>query len=135
MNSIPKPLTKKTLQPKCKIWVEVEHSVVFGGGRLALFQAIDECGSINQAAAKLGMSYRAAWGKITATEKHLGLQLVEKHAGGARSGSELTPEARILMEAYQRFKQESIQAVDRLFRKHFHGIYKYHYSENNEADA
>ncbi|HOP68925.1 MAG: LysR family transcriptional regulator [Dethiobacteria bacterium] len=89
---------------------------------MALFQAIDECGSINRAAAKLGMSYRAAWGKITATEKHLGMQLVEKHAGGARSGSELTPEARKIMEAYRLFKRESIQAVDELFRKHFKDI-------------
>ncbi len=93
--------------------------MVFGGGRLALFEAIAECGSIKQAAAKLGMSYRAAWGKITATEKHLGMQLVEKRAGGARSGSELTPTAIVIMEAYRRFKRESIEAVDALFCKHF----------------
>ncbi|HHX86730.1 MAG TPA: LysR family transcriptional regulator [Firmicutes bacterium] len=113
------------VQPKCKIWLEADNSVVFGGGWLAIFQAIDECGSINQAAAKLGMSYRAAWGKVTSTEKRLGIKLVNKHAGGARSGSELTPEARKIMNAYLRFKQESIQAVDQLFYKHFHDICKY----------
>jgi len=45
------------------------------------------CGSINQAAAKLGMSYRAAWGKVTATEKRLGIKLLNKHTGGYHSGS------------------------------------------------
>ncbi len=122
MNMPKKPILKKKIQPKCKIWIEADNSVVFGGGRLALFQAISECGSINQAAAKLGMSYRAAWGKINATEKHLGKKLVDRHVGGVRSGSELTPEAIRIMQAYQQFKQESIAAVDKLFYKHFNEI-------------
>ncbi len=122
MDPINKNLSEKKLQPKCKIWIEVDNNVVFGGGRLALLQAIEECGSINQAAAKLGMSYRAAWGKITATEKHLGLKLVDKHAGGLRSGSELTAEAKIIMESYKQFKRESIIAVDQLFYKYFEDI-------------
>ncbi len=120
-----KPISEKVVQPKCKIWLEADNSVVFGGGRLAIFQAIEECGSINQAAAKLGMSYRAAWGKVTSTEKRLGIKLVNKHVGGAHSGSELTPEAKKIMNAYISFKQESIQAVDQLFCKHFHGICKH----------
>ena len=119
MDSKDKPISEKVLKPKYKIWIEVDKSVVFGGGRLALFQAIDECGSINRAAAKLSMSYRAAWGKITATEKHLGIKLVDKYVGGARSGSELTPEARKIMDAYRQFKMESINAVDDLFVKYF----------------
>lgn len=117
-----KNVKKITLQPRCKIWIEYDKQVIFGGGRLALFQAIEECGSINKAAAKLGMSYRAAWGKITATEKTLGIELIEKHVGGARSGSELTDVAKKLVRAYVDFKEESIDAVDRLYDKHFKGI-------------
>ncbi len=111
-----------SLQPKCKIWIEYNKQVIFGGGRLALFQAIDECGSINKAAAKLGMSYRAAWGKINATETTLGIQLIEKHVGGAKSGSELTDIAKKLVKAYIDFKEESISAVDNLYEKHFKDI-------------
>ena len=59
----------KKIQPKIKLWLEVDGAVVFGGGRVALFQAIEETGSIKQAAEKLNMSYRAAWGKIKATEE------------------------------------------------------------------
>jgi molybdate transport system regulatory protein len=124
LNQKEKPISDKVLKPKCKIWIEVDKSVVFGGGRLALFQAIDECGSINRGAAKLGMSYRAAWGKINATEKHLGVKLMDKYIGGSRSGSELTPEARKIMDAYRNFKAESIEAVDNLFIKYFGNISK-----------
>ncbi len=120
-----RPMSGKTLHPRSKIWIEADgQNMVFGGGRLSLFQAIAEYGSINRAAAELGMSYRAAWGKITATEKHLGIKLVDKYMGGTRSGSELTPEAKKLMDAYQQFKRESINAVDQLFYKHFGSICK-----------
>ncbi len=122
---------KIILQPKCKIWLERNKQVVFGGGRLALFQAIEECGSINKAASKLGMSYRAAWGKITATEEHLGIKLVDKYIGGARSGSELTSEAKKLVAAYKDFKEESITAVDLLFYKHFNDFFNKNLKETN----
>ncbi len=112
----------KNKQPMCKIWIEHDHHVVFGSGRLELFQAFDELGSINKAAAKLGMSYRAAWGKITETEKTLGIKLIEKHAGGSNSGSELTDLARKMIRAYTDFKKESIDAVDQLYHKHFNDI-------------
>lgn len=112
----------KYKHPMCKIWIEHENHVVFGGGRLELFKAIDELGSINKAAAKLGMSYRAAWGKITETERTLGIELIEKHAGGSKSGSELTDIARKLVQAYIDFKKESNDAVDQLYQKHFNDI-------------
>lgn len=116
-------IENKKVRPKCKIWLEIDKEVIFGGGRMALFQAIDECGSINQAAIKLGMSYRAAWGKINATEKRLGIQLVEKYVGGARRGSELTPKAKELMSNYQQFKKESISTIDQLYQKYFDTIF------------
>lgn len=108
--------------PKCKIWIEFHDHVVFGAGRLELFQAIEECGSINKAAAKLGMSYRAAWGKINATEQFLGVKLIDKHVGGAQSGSELTDTAKKLVRAFIDFKEESIRTIDQLYEKYFKDI-------------
>lgn len=110
---------KAELVPKSKIWIEANDQVVFGGGRMKLFRAIEECGSIRQAATKLGMSYRAAWGKIKATEERLGMQLVEKHAGGHQSGAQLTEDARKLLGVYRQFKADSVKAVDKLFSYHF----------------
>lgn len=107
------------LKPKAKIWIELDGEVVFGGGRVALFEAIEKYGSIRQAAINLGMSYRAAWGKIKATEQRLGFELVEKHAGGSQSGAVLTPEARELLTLYRKFKDDSVKAVDNLFVTYF----------------
>ena len=107
------------LKPRCKLWIESEQKVVFGEGRMALLQAIDRYGSINQAAAKLQMSYRAAWGKLKATEKRLGFKIIHKHIGGRASGSELTPEAKKLMQSYLLFKEESIKAIEDIFAKYF----------------
>lgn len=107
------------ITPKAKIWIEVNGAVVFGSGRVDLFEAIAETGSIRQAASKLGMSYRAAWGKIKATEERLGFQLIEKHAGGHQSGAQLTPDAKNLLACYKRFKHEAAGAVEHLFKHHF----------------
>ena len=117
--SVKKDNGHSALQPKSKIWLDFAGEVVFGGGRVALFQAVEETGSIRQAATKLGMSYRAAWGKIKATEERLGMTLVEKHAGGHQSGTTLTREAQELLETYRRFEEESVAAVDQIFDRHF----------------
>jgi molybdate transport system regulatory protein len=41
------------MEIKYKIWLEKDGKVVFGHGREELFQAIDECRSLNAAAKKL----------------------------------------------------------------------------------
>lgn len=94
------------IKPKIKLWLEIDGEVVFGGGRMALFQYIEETGSIKQAAEKMNMSYRAAWGKIKATEERLGLKLVERQAGGHNSGASLTAKGKQLLMIYQKYKQD-----------------------------
>jgi molybdate transport system regulatory protein len=108
------------IQPKLKLWLEVDGAVVFGGGRVALFQAIEETGSIKQAAEKLNMSYRAAWGKINATEERLGLKLVQRQAGGRNSGAELTPKGRELLKIFKQYKKDVITVTDSVFFDFFH---------------
>lgn len=107
------------LNPRSKIWIESNGEVVFGGGRVALLLAIAETGSIRQAANKLNMSYRAAWGKIKATEERLGVVLLERHTGGSKSGAQLTPEAKKLADLFRQFKSASVEAVDKLFIEYF----------------
>ncbi|MFZ3101358.1 MAG: LysR family transcriptional regulator [Desulfitobacteriaceae bacterium] len=114
-----KKLINKVLTPKIKIWIEADGEVVFGSGRLLLLQAIEENGSIRQGASKLGMSYRAAWGKIKATEERLGIKLLVKHIGGNNGGAELTPEGKELLRLYDDFRKESYKAVDSLFAQYF----------------
>jgi molybdate transport system regulatory protein len=113
-------INKNELEVKAKIWIEVKSEVIFGGGRTAILEAIDECGSIRQAASKLGMSYRAVWGKLKATEERLGIQLLDTHIGGRQNGATLTTEAKRLLNNYRQFKAEANKEVERLFEKYFH---------------
>jgi molybdate transport system regulatory protein len=71
------------------LWLETEEGLFFGIGRAQLLAKIDEYGSLKKAADELGMSYRAAWGKIRKTEKVLGLELVDR-TGDRRGGYQLT---------------------------------------------
>jgi len=104
---------------KSKVWLEKEGNVIYGDGRQALLKAIDQTGSIRQAASKLGMSYRAAWGKLKATEERLGIELVSKKAGGADSGTSLTENGREFMRKYEQFKKESNDTIDKIHTKYF----------------
>lgn len=77
------------------LWLERERGMFFGLGRVQLLELVDRLGSLNQAAKAVGMSYRAAWGRIKASEESLGAPLLAQASG--RKGYELTPLARQLM--------------------------------------
>lgn len=77
------------------LWLEQGGGMFFGLGRVQLLELVDRLGSLNQAAKAVGMSYRAAWGRIKASEEQLGSPLLAQASG--RKGYELTPLARQLM--------------------------------------
>jgi molybdate transport system regulatory protein len=92
------------MEIKYKIWLEKDGKVVFGHGREELFQAIDECRSLNAAAKKLNMSYRAAWGRLKASEERLGVKLVESDT--AKKGMTLTPAAKALLHKFRQLEKD-----------------------------
>ncbi len=102
---------------KVQFWLEQEGELILGKGRKELLSLMVELGSLRKAARRLGMSYRAAWGKIRETEKLLGWRLVESRKGSRRLT--LTPEGAQLLERFQLFEQEATWEVQRIFRKHF----------------
>ena len=81
-----------------KLWLEKDGRVIFGPGRFELLEAVEECQSLSAAAKKLKMSYRAAWGRLRASEDRLGMPLVELTDN--RQGMRLTEEARKLKNAF-----------------------------------
>ena len=81
------------------LWLETEKGLFFGLGRAKLLRCIQRGLSLKGAAESLGMSYRAAWGKIKKTEKVLGIKLIEKK-GGNRSGYQLTRDGILLMDKF-----------------------------------
>ena len=89
------------IQIQCKIWLERDEEVLFGRGRLELLRGIREYGSLAETARHLGMSYRAAWGRLKSSENRLGHKLAEKvPAAGRGQRLILTPLAEALIEDF-----------------------------------
>lgn len=86
------------------LWLESGGGMLFGLGRVQLLELVERLGSLNQAAKALGMSYRAAWGRIKRTEEALGEALLAKASG--RKGYELTPLAETLLKDFALWHQE-----------------------------
>lgn len=108
------------MEPRSKLWLEKQGRIVISDYRLRLLELIGETGSLADAAAGMGLSYRRAWGKVREIEGNLGLRLVESAAGGAGGGgSTLTAEGRELVERYRRFRQAMDDALAREFGRAF----------------
>jgi molybdate transport system regulatory protein len=87
---------------------------------MQLLEAIHSEGSIQKAAESLGMSYRAAWGKLKVTEEALGISLLDRSIGGSKGGgAQLTEEAHDLMARYRSCWKAVNTAADRSFEKAF----------------
>jgi molybdate transport system regulatory protein len=115
------PKKSKNLAIKSKIWIEDEKgAMVFGLGRLHILGAIEKYGSILAASKSLNMSYRAAWGKIKATEQRLGKPLLTRQVGGiSGGGSALTPFAKALVKKFEYLQSLVEREVDLFFDEHF----------------
>jgi molybdate transport system regulatory protein len=50
------------------------------------------------------MSYRAAWGRLRASEERLGVKLVD--SDGAKKGMTLTPAGKALLEKFRRLEKD-----------------------------
>lgn len=111
---------KSSIRVGYKIWLEKDKTI-FGEGLFKLLSHISSLGSISQAAKSMGMSYRAAWGKIKVAEKRLGVKLVTTQVGGEMGGgAKLTPEAGELLEKFDKLRRE----VDSFIEKSFNDIFK-----------
>jgi molybdate transport system regulatory protein len=105
------------LSIRSKIWVaDGAGKVVFGLGRLKILDAINRNGSILAASKELGMSYRAVWARIKATEDRLGYPLLTRNIGGKTGGgSQLTAFALELMERFRKLHRLVAVESDKLF--------------------
>lgn len=92
------------MEIKHKIWLENGGKVIFGKGRDELLKAVEECRSLNAAAKKLNMSYRAAWGRLKASEERTGIKLVE--VDGTGKGMHLTVQARQMISTFDKLDQQ-----------------------------
>jgi molybdate transport system regulatory protein len=106
------PRGERRVEPRLKLWVEQEGRLVMSEYRLRLLEYVQETGSLAQAASRMRLSYRRAWGKIKELEQNLGIPLVHSETGGAGGGhTTLTPEATDLLMRYREFQQRMDRAL------------------------
>jgi molybdate transport system regulatory protein len=95
-----------SIRPRIKVWLEKGDRLVLSDYRVRMLEIIAEKGSLAEAAAEMGLSYRRAWGKIREIEDNLGMKLVHSTVGGPGGGNtRLTAEAERLVAQYARFRK------------------------------
>jgi molybdate transport system regulatory protein len=107
------------LAPHVRVWIESpSRDEAFGDGKICLLQAIDEEGSLQAAAKKLGISYRKAWGDLKKAESCLDRTLLDKTRGGREGGrTALTAEGHALVDAFTTFRRNVDAAVESSFQE------------------
>lgn len=112
------------LRPDFRLWLAGDdESSPFGYGRWQLLLTIEREGSLRGAAGRLGISYRKAWGDLKATERALGVKLIESRRGGPSGGdTRLTPVGRAWLRAYDDFRARVARAVSRAFDASFRDL-------------
>jgi molybdate transport system regulatory protein len=108
------------MEIKYKIWIEENGKVIFGRGRDNILKSIEEQHSLNAAAKELGMSYRAAWGRLKASEERMDRKLVE--TGTKEKSLHLTAQARAMIKRFEQLEKEVekiLQTADQDFKKLF----------------
>jgi molybdate transport system regulatory protein len=86
-----------------------------------LLEAVRDRGSLRQAAAAVGWSYRHAWDYVQRMENALGLRLVIGQAGRPREGSRLTREGDELVKVLHDLQRVVQKEAERRFSEHIHG--------------
>ncbi len=115
-----------------RLWLKtISNEGIMGEGCFSLLLEIKNSGSLKEAAEKLEVSYRKAWGIIRKSENMLGFKLVDKQRGGKDGGhSFLTEEGANLMQAYQELKDDIDESIKKVTKKFFHRINHKTLSEN-----
>jgi molybdate transport system regulatory protein len=108
------------MEIKYKIWIEENGKVIFGKGRDEILKSIEEQHSLNAAAKELGMSYRAAWGRLKASEERMDKKLVA--TSEKEKSLQLTDKARVIIERFEKLGKEVesiLQEAEQDFKKIF----------------
>jgi molybdate transport system regulatory protein len=101
-----------------KLEVSTDLGAFLGDTRIRLLEAIEQHGSISQAAKHVPLSYKAAWDAVDAMNNLADQPLVERSAGGKHGGGTLlTDHGRKVIGLYRAVEAEYQMALDRLMSK------------------
>jgi len=107
-----------TLELQGTLWLTIAGQSLGGRGRFALLGLIDACGSISQAAKRMGMTYKNAWDAVDAMNTAAGEPLVVRSVGGrGGGGAQLTERGHQLIARFDQVERahraflQSLQAT------------------------
>jgi len=95
------------------LWIEHQGQRFFGPGPVQLLELIEETGSINQAAKKMDMSYKKAWGIVNNLNATALRPMVITATGGQKGGgSTISAEAKALIIYYRELRARFNQFLE-----------------------
>ncbi|MBP2831507.1 LysR family transcriptional regulator [Aquimarina sp. U1-2] len=103
---------------KSRIWIESDHGVFLGEGRVRLLKAIAKTGSLSQAAKCLGMSYKKAWNLLNSMNTIGNRPLVTTAIGGkGGGGASLTAYGEEVIQTFDEINQKCWEFLDHELHK------------------
>ena len=103
---------------KSRIWIESNDKVLLGEGRVKLLKAIDETGSLSQAAKSLNISYKKAWQMLDSVNKSAEKPVTINNIGGkGGGGAELTEHGKSLIMIFDEINKNCWSFLDQQLEK------------------
>lgn len=91
--------------PEIRFRVDFDDHCSVGIGKIRLLEAIENAGSLSQAARDIGMSYRRAWLLIDSMNAEFDTPVMSATVGGSHGGgAKLTSFGRELIKAYRKLE-------------------------------
>ncbi len=109
------------MKPMTRVYVlDDEGQRIFGEGPYRLLLAVEELGSLRAAAQSMGMAYTKALKILKRAEGALGCPLTCRQVGGKNGGgSRLTPQGKEVLKKYADFRDQCVQANQRIYEQIF----------------
>jgi 8-oxo-dGTP diphosphatase len=100
-------------KPQVRIWLNKKNHFVVSEGRIKLLKLIDRTGSLRQAASRMKMSYRYAWGIVQKINQAAGRKVVKSVRGGKKGGNTvLTDMGRKIIDEYDK----QVKAIEKVIK-------------------
>ncbi len=98
--------------PGLRLRIVFPDGAWIGPGKADLMEGIAQTGSILQAAQRMGMGYKRAWGLVEALNAMFTQPLIATARGGATGGgASLTETGQIVLESYRTAEAEAARAA------------------------
>jgi molybdate transport system regulatory protein len=93
--------------PLIRFRIDFAENSNLGPGKIALLEGIRACGSLSEAARRMGISYRRAWLLIDSVRKSFDEPATINSPGGRGGGkAQITPFGVLLIERYREVEQK-----------------------------